>query len=82
MNRRQIKLLVLAVVMVHLLLFWWISGTNPLPKTPFVPPPNFIAKEATMVDKDTGDRTTYHEYQVSTKLAMPDALMVRNVRKQ
>jgi len=82
MNRRQVTSLVLGVVVAHFLLFWWISGTNPLPKTPFIPPPTFIAKEASWVDKDTGEHVTYHEYQVSTKLAMPDALMVRNSRKQ
>ena len=75
MNRKQLALILTGVVIVHGVLFWIISGTNPLPKVPFIAPPNFFARQASWVDEKTGEQVTYHEYQVSTKLAMPDALM-------
>ena len=75
MNRRQLTFLATGVVIVHLVVFWLISGTNPLPKVPFIAPPNFVAKEASWIDEKTGEHITYHEYQVRTKLAMPDQLM-------
>ncbi|MEI6351899.1 MAG: hypothetical protein WCP06_12435 [Verrucomicrobiota bacterium] len=75
MNRRQLLFLATGVVLVHLVAFALISGANPLPKVPFIAPPNFFAREASWVDEKTGEHITYHEYQVRTKLAMPDQLM-------
>lgn len=75
MNRRQIILLASGVILVHLAVFWMISGAHTLPDKPYIPPPNFVAKEASWLDEKTGEQITYHEYRVSTKLALPDALM-------
>ena len=75
MKAWQIALIALAVVAVHLGLFWMISGKSALPNTPYIPPPNFVEKEAKFVDKQTGEKMVYKEYQVSTKLAYPDVVM-------
>jgi len=40
---------------------------EPSPAPP--PPPNFSAKAATVVDPETGEKTTYREITVSTKIA-------------
>jgi hypothetical protein len=79
MNRRQIALIALAVVLAHAALFWLLSGTRPLPKKVIaeVPRPNFFAREARWEDKETGERYVIREFEVSTKLAMPDVLMER-----
>jgi hypothetical protein len=74
MNRRTLIVIILAVAALHGLFFWLVSGSNPLPKTTFIPPPNFVAKEAAWSDAQTGEHGTYREYKVSTQLAMPDAL--------
>lgn len=75
MNRKQIALIVIAVILLHAGLFWAVSNTKPLPKKPYIPPPNFSAKEATWVDEKTGEKITYREFKVSTKLALPDVMM-------
>ncbi len=77
MSRRQIVLIALAVIVAHAALFWLLSGTRPLPKIPPVSRPNFFAREARWEDKETGERYIIREFEVSTKLAMPDALMER-----
>jgi hypothetical protein len=75
MKRSHIVLIVGVVVLLHVLGFWLISGTKPLPKANYIPPPNFSAKEASWVDEKTGERIIYREYKVSTKLALPDVMM-------
>lgn len=76
MNRRQLFLLITGVVLIHAAGFWLISGTKPIPEKRFVPPPQkFVAREASWVDEHTGERMTVREYNVSTKLALPDAIM-------
>jgi len=74
MNRRTLFGIILAVAALHGLLFWLVADHNPLPKTTFIPPPNFVSKEAEWSDPQSGEHGTYREYKVSTKLAMPDAL--------
>ena len=75
MERRLIVGIVVAVVAAHALVFWMVAGTNPLPKTKLIAPPNFFAREAHGVDAETGHPITYREFQVSTKLAYPEALL-------
>jgi|GEM_PF-1312310 len=77
MNRRQVILLILAVIAGHAALFWLLSGTRPLPKVAPIPRPNFFAREAHWTDEQTGEQYVYREFQVSTRLSMPDALMER-----
>lgn len=73
MKKRHIAWLVLGVVLAHLALFWYVAGWDALPKMPFVPPPTFIAREASWTDEATGELVTYREYQVSTRLAELEA---------
>lgn len=75
MKKWQIALIALAVIAAHAGLFWLVSGKSALPDTPYIPPPNFVAKQAKFIDKATGEKMVYHEYSVSTKLAYPDILM-------
>lgn len=66
----------LAVVAVHVLLFWAVSDKGFLPKARYVPPPptpNFGAAEQRGVDPQTGEATTERQFQVSTTLATPKA---------
>jgi len=69
MNSRWVTWLIAGVVLAHLGAFYLVSGWNALPKAAFVPPPTFIAKEATWIDQATGETLTYREFQVSTRLA-------------
>jgi len=75
MSRRQLALLLTGVIVLHGIAFWLICGTNPLPKTPYIAPPNFMSAKGERVDPKTGERETLRQYQVTTRLAMPDALM-------
>lgn len=77
MKRSHLALLILGVIAFHGVGFWLISGTNPLPKVRSIPRPEFVGKEATFTDEETGRKMVYREFQVSTKLAFPDALMER-----
>jgi len=69
MNLRQIALILTVVALAHAGAFYLVSGWNALPKTPWIPAPNFFAKEMSWLDKATGEMLTYREFQVSTKLA-------------
>ena len=77
MKKSHIWLIATAVIGAHALLFWLVADTNPLPKIPYVAPPNFVAKEATWTDQETGEKMVCREFKVSTKLAMPDALSLK-----
>jgi hypothetical protein len=83
MNRRQIALIALVVILVHAALFWLLSGTKPLPKKVIaeIPRPNFFAREARWQDQETGERYVIREFEVSTKLALPDVVMERGDKK-
>ena len=64
----------LAVVAVHVLLFWAVSDKGFLPKARYVPPPptpNFGTGESRSVDPQTGETTTERQFQVSTQMATP-----------
>ncbi len=88
MNRRQIVLAVLVVIAVHGLLFAWVSGWRVLPKmaslasvaSPAPTPAEFRMREARWSDAATGKEFVYHEYRVSTQLAMPDVVIQRQLK--
>ena len=71
MSRRKIAWIVVCVIAAHVAAFLVIAGINPLPKTHFIPPPNFSFKQTTYVDSLNGERTIEREFRVSTKLAQP-----------
>jgi hypothetical protein len=73
MKRGTICCIAGGVIAAHALLFWWIKDEPVLPKRTYIPPPNFIAKEGTMVDAETGEKIILREYTVSTKLEEPFA---------
>jgi hypothetical protein len=68
-NFRILCCIVLGVFTAHLGLFMLLMHLRPQPK--FVPPPkpNFTVVSQTYVDSSTGEKTTYREITVSTKLA-------------
>ena len=74
MSRRTILWIVLAVVAVHLGLFYLFGKMRALPKVKHIPPPNFGYKEEVYENPKTGERTIYREIRVSTKLADPAKL--------
>lgn len=73
MNRSTLFIVAVAVLAFHGLAFWAFRNMKPLPQRGYIPPPNFIAKEAEIVDPETGEKTIYREFTVSTKLAEPPA---------
>ena len=71
MSRRKIVWIVVCVIAAHVAAFLVVARINPLPKTHFIPPPNFGFKQTTYVDPVNGERTIEREFRVSTKLAQP-----------
>ena len=69
MSRRAIAWLVLGVVAAHLAAFAVVSRMRTLPKSRYVPPPNFGYKTTTWIDSATGEKTVEREIRVTTKLA-------------
>jgi len=69
LSRRRITWIVAGVILAHVAAFLIIARINPLPKTRFIPPPNFGFKQTTYVDPASGEKTIEREFRVSTKLA-------------
>ena len=57
--------------MCHVALFAIFGRMRALPKSHYIPPPNFGYAEETYKDVQTGEKLTYREIRVSTKLADP-----------
>ena len=68
MKKRTIAWIILGVVMAHMGFFYFFGQLNALPKTKFIPPPNFGYKEETFQDPKTGERTIWREIRVTTRL--------------
>jgi hypothetical protein len=66
--------IVLGAIAFHLGLFIWLAPVHPVPKVKYVPPPNFGYKEIVYENPRNGEKTTYREITVSTKLADPKKL--------
>ena len=71
MNRRKLTWIVAGVILAHVVGFLAVARINPLPRTHFIPPPNFGFKQTTYVDPVSGERTIEQDFRVSTKLARP-----------
>jgi len=67
-KRRKVIIIAVAVVAAHLAVLWIFADMHVLPKRTLIPGPNFSTAEGSVVDPKTGDKTTIHEYTVSTKL--------------
>jgi hypothetical protein len=57
------------VLSAHIAAFILFCDFRPLPKTRFIPRPNFFAREKVITNADTGEKTIYQEFTVSTRLA-------------
>jgi hypothetical protein len=73
-SRRTIYLIVFAALLLHAALFYVFGGMRALPNTRYVPRPNFGYSEEVYKDAATGERITYREIRVSTKLADAETL--------
>jgi flagellar basal body-associated protein FliL len=71
MNRQTVIIIISVVVLLHVGLFYLAAHTSALPKTRVVPRPNFTTDEQVYHDTTTGEKVTYREISVSTKLADP-----------
>ena len=74
MKKRTIVYIVLGAIVLHIGLFLIFGQMRALPKTRYVPPPNFGYREEYYVDPRTGERTTWREIRVSTKLSGPEKI--------
>ena len=59
----------MGAIAVHVAAFLVFGQMHPLPKSPYIPPPNFGVKTTTYVDPQTGEKTIEREIRVSTRLA-------------
>jgi len=64
-------LIAAGVIAAHALLFYFIAGKSPLPKVPYIPPPNFELGWAKYNDPATHEKMVYQEFTVSTHLDQP-----------
>ncbi len=81
MKRSRLILLISGVAALHVGLFLWLFD-HPLPKRIVKMPEAFFSKrEASWHDEATGEAFTYREFNVSTRLAMPDVLMERREKE-
>lgn len=80
MNRRTIFYIIAVAVLFHVGLFYLASHTRALPKVRQVPRPNFTNNEEVYHDSTTGEKITYREFKVSTKLA--DPAMIKRMEEQ
>lgn len=67
MNIRIFFCIAMGVFTAHLGLVMILSHLRPRPPAP--PKPNFIVRSQTVVDAETGEKTTYREITVSTQFA-------------
>ena len=74
MKRRTVYTIILGVIVLHAGLFLLFGQMRALPKTRYVPKPNFGYKEEYHEDPKTGERTVYRQIRVSTKLTDRDKL--------
>ena len=66
MKRSTFILIAACVVVAHLVGFYCISGWHPLPREPYIPPPNFSLGWAKFTDPATHQKMVYQEFTVST----------------
>ena len=74
MSRRTLILIIAAAILFHVGLFYFFGRNPALPKARYVPPANFGYAEQAYQDADTGEKITYREIRVSTKLVDPETL--------
>ena len=71
MNFRLLLCIIMGVFTAHIGLFMLLEQLEPKPKFTLPAKPTFTSRAATVVDRETGEKTTYRELTISTKL-MPN----------
>ena len=69
MNLRLLFCIGMGLFTAYLGLVMLVAQLRQKPKYTLPPPPNFKTKELVVVDKTTGEKTTYREFTVTTKFA-------------
>ena len=69
MNFRLLMCIAMGVFTTYLGIFMLASSLHPRPRIAPRPMPNFSAKATTVVNAETGEKTTYREITVTTKFA-------------
>ncbi len=69
MKKKTIFLIAAGVAAAHAAAFYFIAGWSPLPKVPYVAPPNFSLGWAKYTDPATREKMVYEEFTVSTQFA-------------
>jgi hypothetical protein len=72
-KKKTIIIIAACVIAAHAILFYFVAGWNPLPRVPYIPPPNFSLGWAKFNDPATHDKMVYQEFTVSTQLDKPAA---------
>jgi hypothetical protein len=73
-NRQTVIIVVVVVLLVHVALFYAAVHMRSLPVVKPVPRPNFGESAQVYIDAETGQKFTYREIHVSTKLADAETL--------
>jgi len=73
-SRRTLILIIVAAILFHVGLFYFFGRSPALPKARYIPPPNFGYAEQSYRDAESGEKITYREIRVSTKLVDPETL--------
>ena len=71
MKKRTVFFIAAAVVAAHVLVFILIGGASPLPKVPYIAPPNFCLGWAKFTDPATKQKMVYQEFTVTSHLDKP-----------
>ena len=73
MNLRLLMCIALGVFTTYLGIVMLVASLRRPPPAVLPPKPNFSAKETTVVDAETGEKTIYREITVTTKLGLGPA---------
>ena len=71
MKKRTVFLIAAAVAAAHAVAFYFVAGLDPLPRVPYLPPPNFSLGWARYTDPATHEKMVYQEFTVSTRFRQP-----------
>lgn len=71
MNRQTIIIVVTVVALVHLAFFYAATHMKPRIEARVIPRPSFGVKEESYRDAETGEKLTYREIRVSTRIIEP-----------
>jgi hypothetical protein len=70
---KRLWLIGAGVAAAHLVAFYFFAGWHPLPKVPYIAPPNFSLGWAKFTDPGTKEKMVYQEFTVTTQLQKTQA---------